>query len=192
VAAVRNNGSHALYMLLHLFGRIEELVADDSQVLREWVFADGDRIVPETNDLANVILRFASGLRLQMQISWSLPLHVGWLLDVAGERGRLVASSPTFPTARDCTLRGGQLGGGLEAIEIPDAFKAAPDIALDWLSEPQPSFPMALSMRRMVEAIQGGAKPSPDFARALEVERIQEAIRVSSAERRWVRIADVV
>jgi predicted dehydrogenase len=192
VSAVRNNGSHALYMLLHLFGPIEELVADDSQVLREWAFADGDRIAPQTNDLANVILRFASGLTMQMQISWSLPLHVGWLLDVSGEKGRLVAASPTFPTARDCTLRGGQLGGALEPISIPDDFKHAPGIGLDWQSEPQPSFPMALSMQRMVEAIQGGSNPSPDFARALEVERIQEAIRVSSAERRWVRPADVV
>jgi predicted dehydrogenase len=192
VSAVRNNGSHALYMLLHLFGPIAELVADDSQILREWVFADGDRIAPETNDLANVILRFASGLTMQMQISWSLPLHVGWLLDVSGEKGRLVASSPTFPTARDCTLRGGQLGGAIAPISIPDDFKHVPGIALDWQSEPQPSFPMALSMQRMVEAIRGGARPSPDFAQALEVERIQEAIRVSSAERRWVRPADVV
>jgi hypothetical protein len=61
VSAVRNNGSHALYMLLHLFGPIEELVADDTQVLREWVFPDGDKIVPETNDLANVILRSPAG-----------------------------------------------------------------------------------------------------------------------------------
>jgi len=192
VSAVRNNGSHALYMLLHLFGPIEELVADDSQVLREWVFADGDTIIPETNDLANVILRFASGLTMQMQISWSMPLHIGWLLDVSGEKGRLIASSPTFPTARDCTLRGGQLGGSIETIAIPDAFKHVPGIALDWQSEPQPSFPMALSMQCMVDAIRGGTAPSPDFADALEVERIQEAIRVSSAERRWVRSADII
>jgi predicted dehydrogenase len=192
VSAVRNNGSHALYMLLHLFGPVEELVADDRQVLREWVFADGDRITPQTNDLANVMLRFESGLVMQMQISWSLPLHAGWLLDVTGDRGRLVASSPTFPTARDCTLQGGPLGGGLEPIAIPDDFKHALGVGLDWRSEPQPSFPMALSMQRMVQAIQGGAPPSPDFARALEVERLQEAIRISSAGRRWVRLADVL
>ncbi len=192
VSAVRNNGSHALYMLLHLFGPIDELVADDCQVLREWLFPDGDRITPQTSDLANVILRFASGLTLQMQISWSLPLHAGWLLDVSGDRGRLVAASPTFPTARDCTLRGGQLGGSLEPIAVPDAFKRPAGIGLDWQSDPQPSFPIALSMQHMVEAIRGGAKPSPDFARALEVERIQEAIRISSAERRWVRPTDIV
>ena len=48
VSAVRNNGSHALYMLRHLFGPIAELVADDSQILREWRFADGDTITPDT------------------------------------------------------------------------------------------------------------------------------------------------
>ena len=44
----------------------------------------------------------------------------------------------------------------------------------------------------MVDAIQGGGAAAPDFARALEVERIQEAIRISSAERRWVRVADII
>ena len=192
VSAVRNNGSHALYMLRHLFGPIEELVADDSRVLKEWVFPDGDRIVPETNDLANVILKFGSGLTMQMQISWSLPVHNGWLLDVSGENGRLIAASPTFPTARGCTLRGGQLDGRLEEIAIPDSFKHAPGIALDWLSEPQPSYPMALSMQAMVSTIRGEGRPSPDFEAALEIERIQEAIRVSSDERRWVKLAEIV
>jgi predicted dehydrogenase len=192
VSAVRNNGSHALYALLHLFGPIAELVADDSQMLREWVFEDGDSIAPETTDFANVILRFVSGLTMQMQISWSMPLHDGWSIDVFGDRGRLIATSPTFPTSRDCTLHGGQLGGAIAPIEIPDAFKSAAGIALDWQSDPQPSFPMALSMQRMIDAIRGDALPSPDFARALEIERLQEAIRLSSAERRWIVISDIV
>ncbi|WP_336968668.1 Gfo/Idh/MocA family oxidoreductase [Sphingobium aromaticiconvertens] len=193
VSAVRNNGSHALYMLLHLFGPIAELVADDRQILKRWVFPDGDSITPETNDLANVILRFASGLVMQMQISWSMALHDGWSLDVFGDKGRLVASSPTFPTARDCVLHGGRLGGALAPVEIPAAFNNVTGIALDWQSEPQPSFPMALSMAAMVDAIEGkGGAAGPDFAQALEVERIQEAIRLSSQERRWIRIADIV
>lgn len=192
VSAVRNNGSHALYTLLHVFGPITELVADDSQILREWVFEDGDRLVPETTDFANVILRFASGLTMQMQISWSMALHDGWSIDVFGERGRLIAASPTFPTSRDCTLSGGQLGGSIAPIEIADAFKSGAGITLDWQSDPQPSYPMALSMQRMVGAIRGEAAPSPDFGRALEVERLQEAIRLSSAERRWAALADIV
>jgi predicted dehydrogenase len=111
VSAVRNNGSHALYMLVHLFGPVAELVADDRQVLSEWRFPDGDVVRPETNDCADIILRFESGLVMVMQASWSLPLHDGYLIDIYGDKGRLVARSPTFPTAHDCTLQGGQLGG---------------------------------------------------------------------------------
>jgi predicted dehydrogenase len=192
VSAVRNNGSHALYMLTHLFGPVVELVADDSQILKQWVFPDGDVVIPANSDYANIILKLVSGLTISMQISWSLPVHQGWLLDIYGSKGRLVAKSPTFPTAKDCTLQGAQLGGALEDIVIPDRFKFASDIGLDWQAEVQPSFPMALSMHAMVEAIHGRGKASPDFARALEVERLQEAIRISNSERRWVKIADVV
>ena len=191
VSAMRNNGSHALYQLLHLFGPVTELVADDRRVLDQWVFPDGEAIVPETTDYANAILRFASGLSLQLQASWSLPLHDGWLLDVYGDKGRLTASSPTFPTARDCSLRGGRLGETLGDIAIPANLLSAEGIALDWQAPIQPSFPMALSMQAMVRAIHGEGKAAPDFARALEVERIQEAIRRSSQERRWVQIAEI-
>lgn len=192
VSAIRNNGSHALYMLRHLFGPVAELVADDSQILREWRFPDGDTIVPETTDFANAILRFESGLTMQMQISWSMTLHDGWLIDLFGDKGRLVASSPTFPTARDCILRAGQIGGALEEVEIPRCYLAAPGVKLNWQSEPQPSFPMALSMSTMVDAIHGRAQAMPDFAEALEIERLQEAIRLSSMQRCWVRPADIM
>jgi predicted dehydrogenase len=191
VSAVRNNGSHALYLLTHLFGPIKELVADDSQILKQWVFPDGEVVIPQTNDFANAILKFESGLTMQMQISWSMPLHDGFLIDVFGAKARLVAKSPTFPTAQDCTLEGGQIGGELAPIAIPDGYKSAADIDLDWQAAVQPSFPMALSMHAMVEAIHGRRRARPDFARALEIERIQEAIRLSSEERRWVKVSDI-
>lgn len=191
VSAVRNNGSHALYMLTHLFGPVAGLVADDSQVLKQWAFPDGDVVTPETTDYANAILKFTSGLTLNMQISWSLPLHDGWLIDVYGTQGRLRAQSPTFPTARDCTLWGGKAGGKMEEIALPDGFKSHPAIGLDWRADVQPSYPMALSMHAMVGAIHGRGRASPDFARAFEIEALQEAIRVSSAERRWVKISEI-
>jgi predicted dehydrogenase len=191
VSAVRNNGSHALYLLTHIFGPVAELVADDSRILKQWVFADGEAVTPETNDFANVILKFQSGLTMQMQISWSMPLHDGFLIDVFGAKARLLAKSPTFPTARDCTLSGGTVGGGMVEVAVPDALQSDPAVALDWQAEVQPSYPMALSMHAMVEAIYGRGMASPDFTRALEIERLQEAIRLSSAERRWVTISDL-
>ena len=191
VSAIRNNGSHALHVLMHLFGPVSELVADDQQLLREWRFPEGDVVEPQTNDFANAILRFVSGLTLQLQISWSMVLHDGWLIDVFGSKGRMVASSPTFPTVRDCRLNAGQLGGALEEVEIPERLATAPGISIGWNDEPQPAVPMALSMQNMVEAIEGRERAAPDFAQALAVERLQEAIRVSSTERRWVRLEEI-
>ena len=191
VSAVRNNGSHALYLLLHMFGPVAELVADDTQILKQWTFPDGDVVIPETNDYANVILKFTSGLTMALQASWSMPIHDGFMLDVFGDKGRLVAKSPTFPTARACTLEGGQLGGALCPVKVPDEYLTHAEIALDWQADIQPSFPMALSMHAMVAAIEGRTTASPDFALALEVERIQEAIRVSNIERRWVAMRDI-
>jgi predicted dehydrogenase len=192
VSAVRNNGSHALYMLTRLFGPVAELIADDIQVLNTWSFADGDIVVPETNDYANAILKFVSGLTLALQVSWSLPLHDGWQIDVYGTEGRLCVRSPTFPTARDCTLFGGKLGSAMAEIAIADMYKSDPEIGLDWQAQIQPSFPMAISMSAMVKAIQGKGIASPNFTQAFEVERLQEAIRLSSKERRWVRPVDIV
>ncbi|MGQ2941427.1 MAG: Gfo/Idh/MocA family protein [Blastomonas fulva] len=188
VSAMRNNGSHALYMLTHLFGPVTELVADDRQVLREWVFPDGDVVVPANTDYANAILKFASGLTMALQISWSLPLHDGWLIDIYGTKGRLRAQSPTFPTARDCRLFGGQLGGAMEEIAVPEAFKNDPAVSLDWSADIQPAFPMALSMNAMVRAINGEGRSSPDFAQAFEIERVLEAVRLSSQRRHWVSV----
>ncbi len=191
VSAMRNNGSHMLYLLLHLFGPVSELVADDRQVLCAWVFPDGDKVTPETTDYGNVILRFASGFSMALQASWSLPLHDGFVLDVYGSKGRLLATSPTFPTARDCALSGGQVGGAMATLTLEPGYLSHPDLSLDWQAEVQPSYPMALSMQAMVAAIRGEGQAAPDFARALEVERIQEAIRRSSAGRAWVSLADV-
>jgi predicted dehydrogenase len=191
VSALRNNGSHVLYPLLEMFGPVAELVADDRQVLKEWTFPDGDRVVPETTDYGTAMLRFASGMTLQLQASWSLPTNPGWLIDVFGEKGRLVARSPTFPTASDCTLHGGQVGEALEDLAIPDEYRTVLGIGLDWQNPVQPSYPMALSMHAMVEAIAGQGGAAPDFAAALEIERVQEAIRASSAERRWVRLKEI-
>lgn len=192
VSAVRNNGSHALHALIFLFGPIAEVVADDRQLLDTWEFPDGDVIKPETNDFASALLRFENGMTIQLRASWSMSVADGWLIDVFGSKGRLVAQSPSFPTVRDCTLKYGAVGGALEPVEIAREMATPPGGSLGWDFELQPSVGMALSMHNMLQAIRGEAKAAPDFAQAFEVERVQEAIRRSSTERRWVRIAEVV
>ncbi|HEX7858214.1 MAG TPA: Gfo/Idh/MocA family oxidoreductase [Sphingobium sp.] len=191
VSAVRNLGSHALHVLLHMFGPVAALVADDRQLLPVWTAASGETIASQTNDFANVTLRFVSGLTLQMQISWNAALGEGWLLDIFGSKGRIVSTAPSFPTPQDTKLRAGQLGGALEDVAIPDRLKSTEGVGIDWTAPVAPSYPMALIMRSMLDAIDGKGRAAPDFEQAWDVERVQEAIRLSSLERRWVQLEDV-
>jgi predicted dehydrogenase len=193
VSAVRNLGSHALHLLIHLFGPIEELVAHDAQLLPEWRFPDGQVVKSATNDFANLMLRFASGLMIQVQISWNAPLGRGWHLEAFGSKGRLVAAAPSFPTSLQTTLHAGTLdSGSMEQIKIPDRFLRSADVGIDASVPMPPAYPMALSMSAMVRAIEGQGPARPDFDQAWAVERVLEAVRRSSAERRWVELASIV
>jgi predicted dehydrogenase len=193
VSAVRNLGSHALHMLTYLFGEVQELVAHDGRLLDEWRSPDGQTIKAETNDFADMLLRFTSGLVIQFQASWNAPLGRGWYLDMFGSNGRIVLEAPSFPTCRDTTLHAGKLGAaGLERIEIPPRLLQTSAVAIDADCEIQPSYPMALSMNAMVEAIRGEGKARPDFEQGWQVERLQEAVRCSAAERRWVGLGEII
>jgi predicted dehydrogenase len=192
VSALRNLGSHALHMLVFLFGEVEELVAHDTQLLKSWQFPDGSCVRPQTNDYANALLRFKTGFTLQLQVSWSATLGAGWRLEAFGSKGRLVTAAPSFPTARDTTLQAGTLeSGSLSTVEIPEHLLHAPQVRLDAHAPMPPAYPMALAMHNMVEAIRGKATARPDFGQAWYVERLLEAIRRSSAERRWVRTDEI-
>ena len=194
VSALRNFGSHLLYYLCDLLGPIAELVADQQVVLREWTFADGDRITPANPDYANLIIRFASGVTISFQTSWSQSAQAGWTIDLFGTDGRLRSRAPSFPTVADCTLEAGAAGtrDGVSLKPVPLSFTPHPRIAMDPVSNPAPSFPMALTMLSLVEAVEGQGDGAPGFALALHVERALEAARISSGERRWVALADVV
>lgn len=193
VSAVRNLGSHALHLLIGLFGPVRELVAHDARLLDRWSTPDDSvSIAVETNDFATVMLRFASGLVIQLQVSWNAPLGPGWSLDVFGSDGRIVAQSPSFPTARDTTLQMGRLGAAaLEPVAIPDTLMHEPGIGIDADFPIPPSYPMALAMHAMVAGIAGGAAARPDFEQAWQVERVLEAIRLSAKGRRWIELDEI-
>lgn len=193
VSALRNLGSHALHMLTFLFGPVEELVAHDGQLLREWRFPDGSVIQPQTNDFASLLLRFQSGLVMQLMVSWSATVAPGWLLEAYGSNGRLAVSAPSFPTSRDSVLRAGTLDGGrMEKVDIPERLLRMAGIGVDFAVDPQPVFPMALSMHHMIRAIQGDSGvATPDFEQARNVERALEAARRSAAQRCWVRLDEI-
>lgn len=193
VSALRNLGSHALHMIMFMLGEVEEVVAHDAQLLSAWRFPDGKVIKPETNDFATALLRMKNGMLMQLQVSWSATVAQGWRFEAFGSNGRFVASAPSFPTSRDTTLQTGTLASGrLEPVQIPPKLLASPDVSVGAEVEPQPVYPMALSMNRMVQAIRSPGSVAPDFEQGWQVERVLEAARRSSAERRWVKVQEIV
>jgi predicted dehydrogenase len=192
VSAMRNLGSHALHMVRFMFDEVYEVVASDGQLLKEWQFPDGSVIKPETNDFACLLMRMRNGMLMQVQVSWSATVPPGWTLEAFGSTGRLVCRAPTFPTSRDTTLHAGTLASNhLEPVDIPQRLLACDRIGLDSEAEPQPAYPMALSMSAMVDAIGESGPAKPDFEQAWQVERVLEAARRSSSERRWVQIDEI-
>lgn len=193
VSALRNMGSHALHVLIALLGPIAEVAADDRMVFKQWTFENGDTLTPHNNDFVSALLCFESGAVIQLQIGWNTACGEGWAVDLLGESGRLLAtSSENFPTSKGCTLHMGKRGGAMEEIAAPERLTRAEGVAVDWNATMPAVFPMALTMRSMVDAIQGGARAAPDFEQGWQVERVQEAIRRAAGERRWVSIAEVV
>jgi predicted dehydrogenase len=197
VSALRNLGSHLLHMLVHLFGAVEELVAHEGILLPEWRFPDGKVLKASNTDYACLTLRFASGMVMQMQVSWSATLGAGWMIDAFGSKGRLLLQAPSFPTSRDTTLHAGAMGSDrmtdrMSRIEIAGRYWRTPDVKLDGEAQIPPSYPMALSMQRMVATIHGsGGGASPDFERAWNIECVLAAAHRSAAERRWVKLAEI-
>ena len=193
-SAMRNNGSHFLHLLVHLFGDIQSIVSDQSLRLKKWP-TDTGIIEPEVPDHAYAILKFASGLSGELASIWSMPDGPGYRLEVWGSHGRLVACAPVFPHAFDTQLFGGK-GAGIgefteQKIEIPERLKRL--VRSDFHADtPQPAvFPMASIFSSMLDEMEGKGKAAPGFPQALHVQRVVEAAARSSDERRWVDVVEI-
>ncbi|WP_380780844.1 hypothetical protein [Sphingomonas sp. R86520] len=147
-----------------------------------------------------MLLRFASGMVMPIQVCWTAAQAEGWAVGLWGTVGRILSTSPIFPSSKDCKLFGGRLDGNGEAalhtghlkpIELGKNLMRDPAVKIDADHPVPPAYPMALSMNAMVQAIRGHGSAKPDFKQAWQVERMQEAIRRSSAERRWVGLAEI-
>lgn len=193
-SALRNLGSHALHLLIDLFGDVASVVAFDAQYLDRWELQDGSVIEPQVNDTAAVMLRFDSGMIANLQPSWNVVAGgQGWMLEAYGSRGRLRAQAPPpFPNHATTSLYAGDLAAaGLEPVAIPERLRVLPNGAAPDGIEPLESVSMAWAFQDLATAVRSGAACRPGFAQAWKVECILEAARRSQQSRAWVDLADV-
>jgi predicted dehydrogenase len=192
---LRNLGSHALHVLVKVFGEVESVVGYDAQYLDEWKFDDGTTVRPEITDTAALLLRYANGMVGTLTTCWNVTAGgSGWVLEAYGSRGRLrIQAPPSFPAHDTTELFAGTADSTcLERVDIPQRLRGLPDGARGDTLTPPAAVPMAWSFRDILRAVREGGSCEPDFAQAWKVERILEAARRSQQTRAWVELADVV
>lgn len=191
-SALRNLGSHALNVVYRLFGQFEEVIAQDTQFVKEWQFTDAAAgLHPQIEDTACVLFRLRGGGIGTLCTSWVAVGGTGFSLDAFGSKGHLLLQGPGLPSnmtelrySRDQSM-----SAGLELVEIPDRLKQREGIALTGeVSDPLPHFAMALVFEDMLRAVRTGTEARPNFAQAYHVHSVIEAAHQSATERSWVRL----
>lgn len=191
-SAGRNLGSHMLHLLVHFFGPVASLTADQSLALTAWPL-DGETIRPAVPDRASMLLRHASGLPTRLEANWCKIGGDGFRFSVWGSKGRLEARAPVFPMAHDTRLfgtRDAALGNAaMEMIPIDQPYLAVPGCHAVADRPETGLLALASIFAKMRDAIHGAGSATPDFAQALHVQEVVEAAVLASDERRWIGLS---
>lgn len=190
-SAGRNLGSHMLHLLVHFFGPVAAVAADQSLALKEWPL-DGETIRPAVPDRASMLLRHASGLPTRLEANWCKIGGDGFRFSVWGSKGRLEARAPVFPMAHGTRLFGTRDAApgsaAMDAIPIEPEHLAMPGCRAIADRPETGLFALASIFAQMRDAIHGRGKAAPDFAQALHVHEVVEAAVLASDERRWIDV----
>jgi predicted dehydrogenase len=190
-SALRNLGSHLLHLMVHLVGPVAEVAGTPAQFLKRWDFVDAPGgLDVGVADVGVAALRFESGPVGTLSAAWAGATAPGFLLDIAGDRGRLVIEAPMLPAA-ESTVRLGRAGAGLESVAVPERLTVTDGIEMPSAYPGDPRGAMARSFWLMTKAIAGEAQARPDFECGYHVQSVIEAIYHSAQGAGWVRPSDL-
>lgn len=150
---------HELDYLAWLFGDAEEVSATVAHV---------SDLAGDTEDLAEVTIRFTSGLLAQVHLDY-LQRAYRRNLQIIGDSGVIVWDYPTHTVT----------------TYEPDAAPHVQDLCT---ADGEPNDMYVEEMRHFIRCVQGVERPLVDGREALRSLRIVEAAKLSARERRWVRL----
>jgi predicted dehydrogenase len=189
-SALRNLGSHLLHLMVRLVGPVAAVAGSPAQFLKRWDFVDAPGgLDVGVADVGVAAMRFESGPVGTLSTAWAGAVAPGFLLEIAGDRGRLVIEAPMMPAAESSVRVG--VAGGLEEVVVPERLTVTEGIDMPSGYPGDPRGGMARSFSLMAQAIDGKAEARPDFGRGYHVQSVIEAIHHSAEGAGWVRPADL-
>ncbi|WP_297491830.1 Gfo/Idh/MocA family protein [Acidocella sp.] len=200
VSVTRNNGSHMLHALRHLFGPVAAVSAQIKTQLKEWVLPGGEIQQVETDDTSHALLNFASGAMGMFSTSWTAADSPGFSIEAFGSTGRLLLTSLAYPSIQTAKLYASKndavhhAPSGAE-VPVPERFFTAGGQVVGLGPEDMYNGAQRVSLARvfesLVKGIRGESPPLPDFARAAEIQGLIEAMYQSAERRSWVDTAEL-
>lgn len=198
VSVLRNQGSHLLHALRHVFGPIDSLVGSAQIRHKVWTLPDGEKMEAETDDTAHALLRFRSGAMGTFVTSWTAADSPGFALEVLGSKGRLKLTGRRYPSVQTASLyfsskNDPMLEPAGAEVPVPDELMSiggqlvGPD-PMDLYNGGQ-RISLARVFGSLTDAIRGQGNPLPSFARAAEVQGLVEALYESDRRKAWVDTA---
>ncbi|MFQ5879172.1 MAG: Gfo/Idh/MocA family protein [Dehalococcoidia bacterium] len=172
---------HALDIVCHCLGELAEASAEVRTQVRQWrMVGTGEVVAVDAPDNVMVQGVLAGGGAISAHIAY-VPYHTsGWRLEVYGDQGTLVASSPQMVQFVESRLEGARRGDdGLRELPIPER--------LVWVPPTVPKgipFNVAQMYRRLAQAIGDGKPAQPDFHEAVRRHRMLAALEQAAAEGR--------
>lgn len=198
VSVARNNGSHMLHALRHLFGPVAAVSANIKTQLKQWQLPDGTVQAVETDDTCHALLNFASGAMGMLATSWTAADSPGFSIEAFGSTGRLRLTSLQYPNIQSAKLYASKndkvhhAPSGAE-VPVPERLLTAGGKIVALGPEDLYNGAQRLSLARvfetLTEAIRGRGEPLPGFARAAEVQGLIEALYEADRRRAWVETA---
>lgn len=193
----RNNGSHMLNLLRHMFGPIRSVVGRMATQLKTWTLPEGGGTMQvETDDTCHSLIDFESGAMGTFVSSWTAADNPGFSLEVFGSKGRLKLEALRYPSSETARLWGAKskrrMAPSLELIDVPERFFTIDGKVVGSHESDRLNGGQRISLARLFSGFTHGITDGADypitFDRALEIQGIIEALYQSNADRAWVAI----
>jgi predicted dehydrogenase len=172
--------AHMLDIIGYALGGFRTVAAVDSTMNPQWVLpATGETIAADAPDHVIVRGTLGSGASLSAHFAY-VPAHgSGWRLEVYGERGTLVASSPGPAMVMPNRIEGGTLDDKLvKELPVPGHLVTVPpEVPAD-----SSAFHVAHMYRRLATAIREGRTADPNFDTALQLYGLVGVLERSSQQ----------